>query len=115
MLPSDTNANNTRHKAPSSSESPLPTQRQTAPLPVVAPVSPPSAPVPPEPAMPDTRSATPALTGIPGAQFTPTELAKLAALRENYPSHVEVQERLLDELRLEFARWLVEHGRLNEA
>ncbi len=46
--------------------------------------------------------------------FTPEELARLNALRTNFRSRAEYLERVIDETRLEFARWLVEHGKLNE-
>ncbi len=46
--------------------------------------------------------------------FTPEELARLNALRTNFRSRAEYLERVIDEARLEFARWLVEHGKLSE-
>lgn len=114
MFPSDTNTNNqnnTHHRAPGSHESTRQTQWPNASLPIVAKSAPPAASPSAPPAV--GKPATAPII-IPGANFTPDELAKLAALRENYSSHAEVQERLFDELRLEFARWLVEHGKLNE-
>lgn len=47
-------------------------------------------------------------------QFTPEELAKLLALRTLISSHSPYDELGLDEKRLKFARWLVEHGRLSD-
>jgi alpha-acetolactate decarboxylase len=47
--------------------------------------------------------------------FTPEEAQQLARMREGYYQHVEYLERVIDERRLEFARWLVEQGRLSEA
>ncbi len=46
--------------------------------------------------------------------FTPEELARLNAMRLNFRSRAEYLERVIDEARLEFARWLVEHGKLGE-
>ncbi|SRR5579875_400872 len=115
MFPSDTNLNNlnnTHHRAPGSHESSRPTQWPTASLPIATPKAAP--PVSPSAPLSSANNAAISPSIIPGARFTSDELAKLVALRENYASHVEVQERLFDELRLEFARWLVEHGKLNE-
>ncbi len=50
-----------------------------------------------------------------GSNFTSEEAARLHDLRDNFHSHVEYLERVLDERRIEFVRWLVETGRLNEA
>jgi hypothetical protein len=58
----------------------------------------------------DTGIETTTLEGV----FTPEELAGLLALRE-LASHRTVYDELgLDEKRLKFARWLVEHGKLSE-
>lgn len=46
--------------------------------------------------------------------FTPEEWARLNALRTNFRSRAEYLERVIDDRRLEFARWLVEHGKLSE-
>jgi hypothetical protein len=46
--------------------------------------------------------------------FTPEELARLNALRASFQSRAEYLERVIDDRRLEFARWLLEHGRLSE-
>lgn len=46
--------------------------------------------------------------------FTPEELARLSALRSNFRSRAEYLERVIDDRRLEFARWLKQHGKLNE-
>jgi hypothetical protein len=46
--------------------------------------------------------------------FTPEELANLYALRERTAQHTAYDELGLNEKRLKFARWLVEHGRLSE-
>jgi hypothetical protein len=51
---------------------------------------------------------------IPGASFTPAEVSKLTALRDNYTVHAEYLERDYDECRLEFARWLADHGKISE-
>jgi len=46
--------------------------------------------------------------------FTSEELARLNALRTNFRSRAEYLERVIDDRRLEFARWLVENGKLSE-
>ena len=46
--------------------------------------------------------------------FTTDEVARLEHLREHFHDHVEYLERLLDERRIEFVRWLIETGRLSE-
>jgi hypothetical protein len=46
--------------------------------------------------------------------FTPQELARLNALRMNFRSRAEYLERVIDDRRLEFARWLVANGKLSE-
>jgi len=46
--------------------------------------------------------------------FNRKEAERLAALRQRYQLHGEYYERVIDERRLEFARWLAEHHRLNE-
>jgi hypothetical protein len=51
---------------------------------------------------------------IPGGSFTPAEVASLTALRDNYTQHAEYLERDYDDCRLEFARWLVDHGKISE-
>ena len=48
------------------------------------------------------------------ATFTPEELIRLRALREQYESSQDCGEFGLDECHLRFARWLVEHNRLSE-
>jgi hypothetical protein len=46
--------------------------------------------------------------------FTPQELARLNALRMNFRSRAEYLERVIDDRRLEFARWIVANGKLSE-
>ncbi len=46
--------------------------------------------------------------------FTPEEIAKLATLRTHLQSRAVSIELGLDDRRLAFARWLVEHGKLSE-
>jgi hypothetical protein len=46
--------------------------------------------------------------------FTPDELSRLDALRQNFYTHAEYLERVIDDRRLEFARWLLDHGKLSE-
>jgi hypothetical protein len=48
------------------------------------------------------------------ATFTPVEFAKLSALRTRLQGRALAVELGLDERRLQFARWLVEHDRLTE-
>jgi hypothetical protein len=47
--------------------------------------------------------------------FTSAEVKALTDLRRNFAAHGEYLERLLEERRLEFARWLLENGKLSEA
>lgn len=47
--------------------------------------------------------------------FTADEVARLTQLRTNFHAHTEYLERVVDERRLEFARWLLDHGKLSEA
>lgn len=46
--------------------------------------------------------------------FSRKEAERLSALRQRYQLHGEYFERVIDERRLEFARWLAENQRLNE-
>ncbi len=46
--------------------------------------------------------------------FSRKEAERLSALRQRYQLQGEYFERVIDERRLEFARWLAEHHRLNE-
>ncbi|HEX8733183.1 MAG TPA: hypothetical protein VF725_14115 [Ktedonobacterales bacterium] len=48
------------------------------------------------------------------AGFTPAETERLLALRQDFTGHAEHSELLLDLDELEFARWLVQHGRMTE-
>ena len=47
--------------------------------------------------------------------FTSEEVTRLTDLRHNFFAHSEYLERVIDERRIEFARWLLEHGKLTEA
>jgi hypothetical protein len=47
--------------------------------------------------------------------FTTDEVSRLTNLRRNYHEHTEYLERVIDERRLEFARWLLDRGKLSEA
>lgn len=49
-----------------------------------------------------------------GDNFSVEEIAQLAALREHFQIHPQYWECGIDDRRLEFARWLVQHGKLNE-
>ena len=53
-----------------------------------------------------------ATTRLEAPSFTPEELAKLVAL-QNRSRSIDI-ELGMDEQRLRFARWLVEHGKLSE-
>ncbi len=46
--------------------------------------------------------------------FTADEVARLNDLRRNFHSHAEYLGRVLDDRRLEFARWLLENGKLDD-
>ena len=59
-------------------------------------------------------SANNARPAILGTNFTADEMARLQSLRRNYYTHAEYLERVIDDRRLEFARWLLDHGKLNE-
>lgn len=48
------------------------------------------------------------------AQFTEDEIARLVDLSRRFHDHGQYIELDLDERRLEFARWLVQHNRLRE-
>jgi hypothetical protein len=50
-----------------------------------------------------------------GGNFSKDEVARLTNLRRNFYEHTEYLERVIDERRLEFARWLLDHGKLSEA
>jgi len=51
---------------------------------------------------------------VPGTCFTPREVVRLLALRQQYSSARSSLDCNLDECRLEFACWLVEYGRFGE-
>lgn len=46
--------------------------------------------------------------------FTAEEKERLLALCQHFSAHPEYLELGIDERRLTFARWLVEHGKLSE-
>lgn len=50
-----------------------------------------------------------------GSNFTAEEAARLQNLRENFHVHAEYLERIIDERRIEFVRWLIATGRISEA
>jgi hypothetical protein len=50
-----------------------------------------------------------------GGKFTAEEAARLRDLRDNFHEHAEYLERVLDERRLGFVRWLIETGRISES
>jgi hypothetical protein len=60
------------------------------------------------------RSRMQASVSLAEVSFTPEEFAKLAALRTHLQTRAVDIELDLDERRLTFARWLVEHGRLTD-
>jgi hypothetical protein len=49
-----------------------------------------------------------------GANFTADEVARLVDLRRSVHEHSEFLERVIDQRRLEFARWLLEKGKLTD-
>lgn len=58
------------------------------------------------------------VTGRPatlGANFSADEIARLVDLRRTVHEHTEFLERVIDQRRLEFARWLLDNGKLSEA
>jgi hypothetical protein len=59
-------------------------------------------------------SPTPANTSPIPRSFSRKEAERLSALRQRYQLQGEYFERVIDERRREFARWLAEHHRLNE-
>lgn len=46
--------------------------------------------------------------------FSWDEASKLLHLREHFYNNIEVQQRMADDNHLLFARWLFEHGEMNE-
>jgi len=50
-----------------------------------------------------------------GANFSADEVARLTDLRRSVHEHSEFLERVIDQRRLEFARWLHERGKLTDA
>ena len=96
LIPHDMNRNNARH---------LPA--------AIPPVTSSVAPAAPKGKLaPAPKVAAPQV--IPGASFTPAEVASLTTLRDNYTRHAEYLERDYDDCRLEFARWLADHGKISE-
>ncbi len=53
-------------------------------------------------------------SGTPEVYFTFAELARLRALRERFQAHPDHGDTDAALRRLEFARWLVQHGRLSD-
>ena len=56
----------------------------------------------------------PRLGSMPYGSISPKEALRLTALRERFGGQPEYLELDINERRLQFARWLVEHGRLGE-
>ncbi len=50
-----------------------------------------------------------------GANFSADEIDRLITLRRTVHEHTEFLERVIDQRRLEFARWLLDNGKLSEA
>jgi hypothetical protein len=59
-------------------------------------------------------TSQPEATNDIGDDFTTEEKERLLALCQHFSAHPEFLESGIDERRLTFARWLVEHGRLSE-
>jgi hypothetical protein len=51
---------------------------------------------------------------LPGSMFSPYEAQRLVALRQRFLGRPDYLETEINERRLMFARWLVEHGQLTE-
>jgi hypothetical protein len=49
-----------------------------------------------------------------GRDFTPEEATRLHNLRDYFRAHAEYVERMVDERRVEFVRWLIETGKISE-
>lgn len=47
--------------------------------------------------------------------FSSAEVDALTDLRRNFFAHTEYLERVIDERRLEFARWLRDNGKISDA
>jgi hypothetical protein len=60
------------------------------------------------------KAQTPSVVADGDHCFSSQELTRLCALRERYQATNQYSEMDLDERRLGFARWLVEHGRIGE-
>lgn len=56
----------------------------------------------------------PEAAGVTDDDFTPEEKERLLALCQHFSSHPHYLEYGIDERKLTFARWLVEHGKLSE-
>lgn len=54
------------------------------------------------------------LAASPQEILSAEELARLTQLQVRFHGHPECVELALDELRLSFVRWLVDHGRISE-
>jgi hypothetical protein len=50
-----------------------------------------------------------------GNNFSTDEVERLIDLRRNFHAHTEYIERVIDSRRLEFARWLLDNGKISEA
>ncbi len=55
------------------------------------------------------------LEGLLAAGFAWDEATKLLGLRENLYENAEMRQRVNDDARMQFGRWLIEHGELDEA
>jgi hypothetical protein len=50
-----------------------------------------------------------------GDNFSTDEIERLTDLRRNFHAYTEYMERVIDSRRLEFARWLLDNGKISEA
>jgi hypothetical protein len=60
------------------------------------------------------RPITPITPTTPNGDFSADEVARLNELRRTFHSQADYLGRVLDNRRLEFARWLLENGKLND-
>ena len=54
------------------------------------------------------------LNALMKSGFTPDEAARLVYLHDNLYSNSEMQQRMANDQRLQFARWLYEQGEMQE-
>lgn len=60
------------------------------------------------------RPTTPMTPITLSGDFSADEVARLSDLRLSFRSHADYLSRVLDNRRLEFAKWLLENGKLDD-